>query len=455
MASVGGGAGSKAQSNYNPNVNYTVPLTLMVTLFFMIGFITVLNDVLIPTMKEIFHFGPDDNLKLMLIQFSFFIAYGVMSIPAGMIIEKLGYKKTLSIALGVIATGLLLFVPAAETASYPFFLVALFIVANGLAILQVAINPYLIALGSPETGAARLTFGGTLNSTATAVGPIIGAWLILDECVKGADRIHLVKGPYIGLALIIMSIAGVLFFLKLPKIESIESEDKAHSGHSIMEYPHLLLGALAIFFYVGAEVAIGSFLVVYLKDDFQIAEKHASALVAYYWSSAMIGRAIGSLVTAKINPAKALAFVSGVALLLVVLSMTGIMMSIGVTIPVLEVGNDCTTGNFFIGFIPVEVPLGAFLLVLVGLFNAIMWPVIFPLGIKNLGPLTSKGSGLMVTMVIGGAFIPLIQGALADAIGYQYSFALVLICYGYILYYALVGHKPKGPGAEEDAFDTV
>lgn len=442
MAGGGPSGGSKVTLENQGNQSYGFALTMMIVLFFMIGFITVLNDVLIPSMKEIFNFKEDENWKLMLIQFAFFIAYGVMSIPAGMIINKFGYKKGLILALGVIAAGLLLFVPASLVESYVFFLVALFIVGNGLAILQVAINPYIVALGPEETGASRLNFGGALNSTATAVGPILGAWLILDECVSPQEKIGLVRGPYIALAIIIIVIAAVLSASKLPKLRTEAATGTKVSG-SAWDFMHLRLGAGAIFFYVGAEVAIGSLLVIYLKTEAMgsIPENLASSLVAYYWSSAMIGRFIGSAVTKRIQANKALSFVAVAALLLIGLSMFGPLLEAKMSIPVIAMGNDCDTGAFNLGFTPVTVPVAAFCLVLVGLMNSIMWPSIFPLGIAKLGEHTSQGSGFMVTMVVGGAFIPLLQGALADSIGFRYSFIICAVCYVYILFFAIKGYK--------------
>ncbi len=286
MASIGGGNNQSA-SVHDPKVNYTAPLILMVGLFFMIGFITVLNDVLIPSLKGVFDLNA---WQAMLIQFCFFGAYFVMSYPAGALIEKVGYKSGLIIALAVMGTGLLLFVPASITLSYGFFLFALFVVASGLTILQVAINPYLIALGPEETGAARLNLGGALNSTATFVGPIIGGAFILKHFhaddfptleALNIAKAEAVRGPYIVLALITVGIAGLLALMKLPKLSSIASVEKPEG--SAFDFKHLIYGAGAIFFYVGAEVAIGSLLVLYVSEAHMgaIPEKLASSLLAY------------------------------------------------------------------------------------------------------------------------------------------------------------------------------
>jgi FHS family L-fucose permease-like MFS transporter len=443
-------AGGNAPVNYSssspldPNTKYTSAIALMATLFFIIGFITVLNDVLIPIMKNVFAFKDNENWKLLLIQFSFFMAYGLLSIPGGNLIKRIGYKKGTICSLFIVAFGLLLFYPASEYASYGLFLLALFIVGSGFAILQVAINPYLIALGSPETGAARLNLGGALNSTATAIGPIFGSFYLLNECLMSeTETLSTTRTLYVAIALLIITIATLMIFMKLPKLSIENDKDEVLSG-SIFEFSHLIFGAGAIFFYVGAEVVIGSLLVVYLKSDIMgnIPEKFAASLVAYYWAGAMIGRFMGSKITQKISPNKALSFVAVVAFALIFLSMTDFMISNAVTVPVINMGEDCSTLEFYFNFKSLTVPLAAICLILIGLFNAIMWPSIFSLGIARLGKYTSKGSGLMVTMVAGGALVSLLQGILADQVGYRYSFTLCLVCYAYIIFFAMKGYKP-------------
>lgn len=431
MASIGGG-NSTSSSNYDSSKNYSVPLALLIGLFFMIGFITVMNDVLIPSLKGVFKIT--ENWKLMMIQFCFFGAYGIMSIPAGSIIAKIGYKKGLTLALSIMGTGLFMFVPAASLLSFELFLVALFIVACGLTILQVAINPYIISLGRPETGAARLNLGGALNSTATFIGPIIGGALILKPgLIDAVAKADAVKGPYIVLALITIAIGILLYFITLPKLE-VEEEVKTTDSYG--KYKHLLFGSGAIFFYVGAEVAIGSLLILYLHKEFGVAEKMASSLVAYYWGSAMIGRFIGSALGQTIKANVMLTAVSIGAIILVGLSMVGFATPIHIPVMVMN-----TDPSFSLIFVNQSIPLAAFCLVLVGLLNSVMWPCIFPLGIAKLGSFTSKGSGLMCSMIVGGAFIPLIQGAIADSYGYKFSFIVCVACYLYLLFFALKGYK--------------
>ncbi len=436
---------SNTNSSSDSSVNYTPAIILMVTLFFVIGFITVLNDILIPIMKSIFHFTDKENWKLSLIQFSFFMAYGLMSIPGGNLIKAIGYKKGTIYALFIVSFGLLLFYPASELASYSLFLIALFFVGGGFAILQVAINPYLIALGTPETGAARLNLGGALNSTATAIGPIFGSVILLNECITNhADILGTVRSLYVMIALLIIAIATFMFFMKLPKLSIENDKDEVLEG-SIFQFRHLLFGSGAIFFYVGAEVVVGSLLVVYLKSDTMgnIPEKFAAGLVAYYWAGAMIGRFAGSKLTQHIAPNKALAFVAIAAFSLIFLSMTDFMINHHTTISVINMGQDCETNVAYFNFKSLTLPYAAICLLLIGVCNSVMWPSIFPLGIARLGKYTSRGSGIMVTMVAGGAFVTLLQTILADTIGLRYSFTLCLVCYAYIIFFAVKGYKPQ------------
>jgi FHS family L-fucose permease-like MFS transporter len=429
------------------DTRYTVPLILMVSLFFMIGFITVLNDVLIPSLKGLFHLN---RWQAMLVQFCFFIAYGLLSIPAGRLIQRIGYKRGLTASLSIMAAGLLLFVPASMSASYASFLLALFVVAAGLTVLQVAINPYLVALGPAETGAARLNMGGTLNSTATFIGPIIGAAFILPHGITDpVQKAAAVRGPYVVLALVTVGIAVLLHFLHLPRLgHEVDGDERLAGG--LRQFPHLLYGAGAIFAYVGAEVAIGSVLILYFVEDHLIRldagagpgitpEKAAAALVAYYWASAMIGRLVGSFVGQRVRAERMLRAVTVAALVLVGVAVSGVLLERWMHMRVMVLNLD----PFSITFQPVSLPISLFCLVLVGLCNSVMWPCIFPLSIKGLGKHTSRGSGLLVSMVAGGALIPLFQGVLAQnrTIGFQYSFLVVFACYAYILLFAVRGYR--------------
>lgn len=436
--------GSTSLGNQNTK-GYGVAISVMVGLFFMIGFITVLNDVLIPSLKGIFGLNVSESQNVSLV---FFGAYGIMAIPSGWVIKQVGYKKGLMYALAAMAAGLLLFIPASMTISFGFFLVALFIVASGLTLLQVAINPYLSALGSPETAESRLNLGGAFNSLATFIGPLIGSTLILSgtENMSNLEKAEAVRFPYVGLATLTVIIMIALSFIKLPKLQ-LESAKKVNIWDAL-KFRRLRLGTLAIFFYVGTEVAIGTLLVLYLgtSEMGKVPEEMAGYYLAYYWMLAMVGRFVGSAVLTRIKPNKALAFVSLVAMILVILSMFNGLIESRMNIYVIRLSD--------FSFIPCEVPVASLMLVLVGLFNSIMWPTIFPLSIKGLGKYTSAGSGFLVTMVIGGAAIPKLQGWLVsnEYLTFRFSFILSIVCYSYILYYALIGYKVRSnePNTEEE-----
>jgi MFS transporter, FHS family, L-fucose permease len=390
--------------------NYTVPLMLMVSLYFGIGFITALNDILIPHFKDLFHLT---NVTALLVQFCFFGAYFVMSLPSGWIVGRIGYKRGVVAALSVMGLGLLLFLPASVIIFYPLFLFALFVVGSGLALLQVAINPYVAALGSPETASSRLNLAGFFNSLATTTAPKVGAaFIFIAAGASAAQLARSVRMPYAILATCAFAMAIITAFVQLPDVVE-KDEIEAASDGSAWGFSHLRLGAFAIFFYVGAEVAIGSVMINFLGQPSMggLSHEAAALYVSYYWGGTMVGRFIGFFALRWIRAQRALAFVSLIASLLVITTIA-------------------THGN-----------VAMWAIVSCGLFNSVMWPCIFPLSLKGLGRFTSQGSGILVTMVVGGAVIPEIQGFLADSFGYQRSFIIVLLCYTYILFFALRGHR--------------
>ncbi len=392
------------------NARYLLPLALMVSLYFVIGFITSLNDILIPHFKDLFHLK---IVEALLVQFCFFGAYFVMSLPCGWIVGRIGYKTSIVVALAIMGIGLLLFLPASILIFYPLFLFALFVVGSGLALLQVAINPYVGALGPPETAASRLNLCGGLNSLATTIAPRIGAFFIfVGTAATTAELAMSVRMPYMILAAGAFLMAGITAMVHLPRLIETNTGSSKVEG-SAWKVNHLRLGAIAIFCYVGAEVAIGSIMINFLGQPSMGGMSHSEAAhyVSYYWGSAMIGRFIGFVAMQEIRAEKGLAFVAIMGLLFV------------------------GTGIIAHG------QLAVWAIVCCGLFNSIMWPCIFPLSVRNLGPLTSQGSGILVTMVVGGAVIPEIQAYLADAFGYQPSFIVVLLCYAYILFFAVKGYK--------------
>jgi FHS family L-fucose permease-like MFS transporter len=409
--------------------NYRRPLAMVTTLFFMWGFLTSLNDILIPHLKTVFDLN---YAKAMLIQFAFFTSYFVFSLPSGKLIDAVGYKKAMVAGLFTMGIGALLFLPAASVPSFPFFLTALIVLAAGMTILQVSANPYVAILGPEKTAASRLNLAQAFNSLGTTIGPKIGGMLILSSAplAVGAlaamsaaqlqayriDQASSVKTPYLIFALALMALGVVIALFKLPAIASVEQRSGA--GHdSIWRHTHLVLGAIGIFVYVGAEVSIGSFLVNYFSqpDIGNVSEQVAAGLLSFYWGGAMVGRFIGSALQQKIAANKILGVAALVAALLVVVSML-------------------TFGH-----------VAMWTIIAVGLFNSVMFPTIFTLAIEGLGPLTGDGSGLLVAAIIGGAIIPELQGLIADRIGIHHAFFLPILCYMYIAYYGFVGSQKKDP----------
>jgi len=421
-------------STSNGNNNFTPALVVLTSLFFMWGFITCLNDILIPHLQNVFSLS---YFESMLIQFCFFFAYFVVSLPSGKLVERIGYKKGIVIGLVTAGIGTLLFYPAAGIRSYPLFLFAFFIMASGITLLQVAANPYVAILGKPETASSRLNLTQAFNSLGTTIAPYFGSLLILTTAVKTADELKnmnfvdveaykiaeavAVQYPYLGLAAVLFLIAAFFAITKLPQIEAASQSSSTgdggsfdHHHKSAWGYKHLVLGAVAIFVYVGGEVSIGSFLVKYFSFlDSSLVESEAGKLVSFYWGGAMVGRFIGSAVQRKINPGYVLAFNAIIAAILVSVSMA-------------------TFGS-----------IAMWSILLVGLFNSIMFPTIFTLAIDGLGKHTGQGSGILCMAIVGGAIIPLIQGLLADNIGIHHAFFLPILCYAYIAYYGLKGHKPS------------
>ena len=420
--------GSTAAAAPETSSSYGAPLAVVTTLFFMWGFLTCLNDILVPHLKPIFDLN---YTQIMLIQFAFFGAYFVFSIPSAKIIDWIGYQRSMVVGLLTMGLGAFLFVPAASVPSYPLFLVALIVLAAGITCLQVAANPYVTVLGKPETASSRLNLTQAFNSLGTFLAPFFGSFLILSAAPKTLEEIRAlapdalqayrlheaatVKMPYVGLGLTLVLLAIAIGSFKLPKIPHAQHQIGEKVNDSIWNHPNLIFGAIGIFVYVGAEVSIGSFLVNYFgqPDIGGLTPKLAADFVAFYWGGAMVGRFIGSGVLQKVKTGRLLGICAVCAAALVTISMI-------------------TSGHFAMWSI-----------LLVGLFNSIMFPSIFTLGVAELGPLTGDGSGIMIMAIVGGALIPLAQGAVADKIGIHHAFFLPVICYLYILFFALSGSKPN------------
>ena len=408
--------------------NYARPLAIVTTLFFMWGFITSLNDILIPHLKSVFDLS---YAQVMLIQLAFFSAYFLFSVPWSKIVNSIGYKKSMVVGLLTMGFGALLFVPAASVPSFPLFLTALMILAAGITGLQVAANPYVIVLGKPETASSRLNLTQAFNSLGTTLAPLLGGVLILSAAPLAFEQVRQlspqavqsyrlgqaasVKLPYIVLSIVLVLLAVAIARFKLPRIRQAEGGLGKKINDSIWKHPNLLFGALGIFAYVGAEVSIGSFLVSYLGQP-EIAgfsPQTAAGYVSFYWAGAMIGRFIGAAVLQRVKTEYLLGVCTICTATLVTVSML-------------------TSGH-----------LAMWSMIAVGLFNSIMFPSIFALGVAELGLLTGTGSGLMNMAIVGGAIIPVIQGAIADSIGIHHAFFMPVICYLYILFYALRGSSPN------------
>jgi MFS transporter, FHS family, L-fucose permease len=417
---------SPVRSTPGPVSSNRAALSVVTTLFFMWGFVTVLNDVLVPHLKAIFDLN---YARASLIQFAFFTAYFVFSIPAAKLIDAIGYKKTMVVGVVTMGVGALLFIPSASAASYPLFLAALMVLAGGITALQVAANPYVAVLGPPETASSRLNLAQAFNSVGTAIAPWLGGAIILSATRENLDvvrrmsdtalqayRVHeasSVKLPYLVIGLALMVLAAAIAMFKLPPLPGAEHHGKME-GESVWKHPQLVLGALGIFVYVGAEVSIGSYLINYFSQANigNISEMAAAKYVSYYWGGAMVGRFIGSALLQKFRTGTVLGIAAIASCLLVCTS-------------ILTLGH-----------------VAMWSIILVGLFNSVMFPSIFTLGIAELGPLTGDGSGLLIMAIVGGALIPLAQGRLADMIGLHHAFVLPAICYLYIVYYAFRGSRP-------------
>jgi FHS family L-fucose permease-like MFS transporter len=412
-------SGQQTTSELNDTTR-RVALVTVTTLFFMWGFLTCLNDILVPHLKSVFDLN---YVQASLVQLTFFGAYFLMSLPAGKLIAWTGYQRGIVIGLVTAAAGTLLFCPAATYLSYNLFLFALFILATGITILQVAANPYISALGNPETASSRLNLAQAFNSLGTTLAPFFGGWLILAVPVGAVATSKLaeaasVKIPYLELTAALTFLAVVLALIKLPSLSSVE-EDASHPGTlwETFRIPHVTFGAIGIFVYVGAEVAIGSYLVNFMMepDVASLSKAVAASYLSYYWGGAMVGRFIGSALLQVIRPNSLLAINATIA---AILAMTGML----------------THGD-----------VAMWAVLAIGFFNSVMFPNIFTLGIDRLGHLTSRGSSILIMAIVGGAIVPVIMGRCADWVGVHHSLFIPAICYVYIIYYGLSGYKVRTP----------
>lgn len=388
--------------------NTRMAFSVVTTLFFLWGFLTCMNDILIPHLKGVFSLS---YTEAMMVQFCFFSAYFMVSMPAGRLIELIGYQRGMMVGLGVAALGTLLFQPAAALPSFPLFLTGFFTLASGITVLQVAANPYVAVLGKPEGASSRLNLAQAFNSLGTTLAPMFGAALILavtSDAGSPLQKAHAVRLPYGLLTFALVALAVLIGAFKLPKIggghESAETAAATH-GKTAWAFPQLSWGAVGIFAYVGGEVSIGSFLVNYLADPRVAGLDHAAAgnYVALYWGGAMAGRFLGSWLLMRRAPWKVLTANAVAAMLLLVATMAA-------------------SGT---------VAMAAVLAI--GFFNSVMFPTIFTLAIRGLGALTAQASGILCAAIVGGAVVPLLQGMATDAAGLRWGFAVPLVCYAYVV----------------------
>ncbi|WP_294340007.1 sugar MFS transporter [uncultured Sphingomonas sp.] len=425
---TGGGAGK----------SYRSALTLLASLFFMWGFITVINNTLLPHLRSVFDL---DYTQTTLIESVWFIAYFVASIPSAKLIERIGYQKSLVIGLLVMAAGALGMVLAASLPSYGVTLVMLFVIASGITLLQVAANPYVAVIGPSDTASSRLNLVQAMNSAGTMLAPLFGAYLILGRSKGGtseagtvltqAERLADAQSvilPYVLVAGVLVVLAVVIARFPLPAMGSATSRvaKEERKKHSLWNHRNLVFGVPAIFIYLIAEIGVANLFVNFVSqpDIANVTNELAGRYLTFLWGGMMVGRFVGSVVMQKVDAAKVLAF-----------------FSIGAFVVMLG-------ATFLHG------PAAMWSLILVGLFHSIMFPTIFTLGIKGLGPLTEEGSGLLIMAIAGGALV-VVQGWLADRYGLQWSFLLTAACELYILFYAVWGSKVTNPIADTPADPDV
>jgi FHS family L-fucose permease-like MFS transporter len=396
---------------------YLLPFITVTALFFIFGFITNLNMALVPHLRSIFnlHYGP-----AMLAESAFFLAYFVFSAPSSKLIESIGYKRTMVVSLFIQVVGCLLFIPAAKLVSFPLFLTAVFVVGAGVTALQTSANPYVSILGPEHSAPIRLTLAQAFNSIGGTIAPLVAGAYILTDPDKIASKASIadtVRTPYILIAAGLLLLGIAVAFSHLPAITETQSFRPGKDGgdlmsRSIWSFRHTVLGAVGIFLYVGVEVGLASIAVNYFKTQGMSSLKTASFLVSLYWFGALVGRLLGSWILTRVKSGKLLGIFGFAATAMLLASMF-------------------TSGQVAI-----------WTLVLCGFFNSIMFPNIFALAIKGLGPMTSKGSGLVMTAVVGGAIVPFLLGAAADKMGIQHAFVIPIFCYLFIAYYGLWGSKP-------------
>jgi FHS family L-fucose permease-like MFS transporter len=427
MAAQIGGDSSLTRASSGPQQSYTAALTVLTSVFFIWGFATVLNDTLVPHFKSAFGL---DYAQSLLVQLVFYLGYLIMGLPAAKVLERTGYKLAVVLGLLGMAASAAAFVPAAILQSYDMFLVALFLLAGSITLLQVAANPYVSVIGSPQTASSRLNLVQAFNSLGTTLAPLFGAYLIFGRSASGtaqgavalsaqqrAADIHTVELPYVLIAVVLLALAMLVWRVRLPDLgkETRRAARAERAKHSLWRHRNLVFGVPAIVLYMICEIGIGSTLVNFISrpEIGGMTHEQAGKYTVLYWGGAMVGRFVGAWLLRWIPPGRLLAAVSIGALALAGVAIT-------------------SSGH-----------LAMWCLIAVGLCHSIMFPTIFTLGIRGLGPLTEEGSGLLIMAIAGGALAEL-QGKLADHIGLQLSYLLPWASYLFILFYAVWGCRPTG-----------
>lgn len=443
-----------------------VGMAFMGMIFFIFGFVTTFNITLADKFKAVFDLS---NFQAQLVNGAFFFTYFVLSFASGSIIKRIGYKSGVILGLVLVAAGSFLFFPAAKALSFPFFLFAIFVMACGVVFLQVAANPYVTALGPSETASGRLNLTQALNSIATTLAPIIASYFVFKEAAGALDAAltpeqaasqaaQSVPMPFLIIGILVLIIAVVIYFLKLPTISTTGVE-----GKSVWKYPHVILGALGIFFYVGAEVGSAAMVQRYLQEAGDFTRTDAAKMIALYWGGAMVGRFYASFMLSNTEKSKKYLYTALVLVLAFVVGwyirreVTDGLIFVGVALVnylAMQLGQgkaNKTLAVFaviaaLLALATMSVPANMILWVgcSIGFFNSVMFPNIFALGVDGLdkGEL-STASGIINTLIVGGAIIPVLMGKMADGFGVKFAFILPIICYAYIAYFALVGSKHK------------
>ncbi len=474
----------------NNRSSYALPFAVVTLLFFMWGFITCMNDILIPYLRKMFELS---RAQSMLTQMAFFgayffgsLVYFFISSRRGDPIQRMGYKRGLIFGLVLSALACLLFYPAAEVKLYGLFLTALFVLGLGFTLLQIAANPYVAILGEPDTASSRLNLSQAFNSFGTTIAPIIGGYLVfhyfaswgpplLDQAGKVITTDAGMAMSAMGVQLPYLIFAGVFLVLaliiQLTHLPSFSGDHPPMGGAGALHFRHLVLGMLAIFLYVGGEVSIGSVLINYLHELRGFGEMEAKSFLAFYWGGAMAGRFLGALVLGKGRiGVKRVLSMGAVGLAAFGLIYGAVWMESGFSFPLARVlpfliflfinilgfvigrSAPARTLTVFaliaIGLLTVTLlshgALAMWSLIGIGLFNSIMWSNIFTLAIRGLGPHTSQGSSLLVMSILGGALLPFLQGSIADSLGgYHYSFFLPVLCYLYLAWYGWKGSEER------------